>query len=428
MTFILGAALTAAICPAQNPLRRGMLIGVYAAGVSISLLLSGAAIPIILAGGVQHWPEAWVVLGLISAVGLPLAWWAARSVPVSAGGSTAVLTLHELRQLMPTFLGYALFGAGYVGYMTFIIALLQKQGGSSEQVIWFWFVLGLVSAVSTLAVGTGARRLSRRSRAGAGLRDRHAGRAAGSPLPRSDRDVRIRGPVRGQLHGRPDIDHHRGAAPIASRIMDRSPLASDRRLRAGTGRRPDSRGRDFGCDGKYRDRLLGISGSAGGRRLCEPAAASAGGERNRISPITIIIREKTIMSDRKGGCLCGAVRYVLKGEPRSIAICHCTHCQRQSGSLFSFNLVLRESDYKQSGETMIYVDSGDSGHPVYRHFCGRCGSPISVKTALMPGKVVLKAGTLDNVEGLQPKAEIYTDHAVKWLEPITGAQRYAQNV
>jgi predicted MFS family arabinose efflux permease len=54
---------------------------------------------------------------------------------------------------VPTFLGYALFGAGYVGYMTFIIALLQKQGGSSEEVIWFWFVLGLASAVSTLVWG-----------------------------------------------------------------------------------------------------------------------------------------------------------------------------------------------------------------------------------------------------------------------------------
>ena len=64
-----------------------------------------------------------------------------------------VLKLHELYQLAPTFFGYALFGAGYVGYMTFIIALLRKQGGSSEEVVWFWFVLGLVSAVSTLAWG-----------------------------------------------------------------------------------------------------------------------------------------------------------------------------------------------------------------------------------------------------------------------------------
>ena len=134
------------------------------------------------------------------------------------------------------------------------------------------------------------------------------------------------------------------------------------------------------------------------------------------------------MQERKGGCLCGAVRYVLKGEPRATAICHCTHCQRQSGSLFSFNLVIREADYDQQGETMVYVDTGDSGQPVYRHFCGNCGSPILAKTALTPGKVVVKAGTLDSMEGLQPKTEIYTDHAVKWLAPVAGAARFAQNL
>ena len=134
------------------------------------------------------------------------------------------------------------------------------------------------------------------------------------------------------------------------------------------------------------------------------------------------------MPDRKGGCLCGAVRYVLKGKPRSIALCHCTHCRRQSGSLFSFNLVVREAEYEQSGETKIYVDSGDSGNPVYRHFCGRCGSPLFARTSLMPGKLVLKGGTFDSMDGLHPKTEVYTDHAVKWLAPVAGAQRHPQNV
>ena len=133
------------------------------------------------------------------------------------------------------------------------------------------------------------------------------------------------------------------------------------------------------------------------------------------------------MQDRRGGCLCGAVRYVLNGEPRAVAICHCTHCQKQSGSLFSFNLVIREADYEQSGETMVYVDEGDGGQPVYRHFCRRCGSPVLAKTALAPGKVVVKAGTLDDMEGLQPRTEIYTDHAVKWLAPVAGAARFARN-
>jgi hypothetical protein len=132
------------------------------------------------------------------------------------------------------------------------------------------------------------------------------------------------------------------------------------------------------------------------------------------------------MQDRKGGCLCGAVRYVLKSEPRAISLCHCTHCQKQSGSLFSFNLVMKEADYEQHGETMVYVDHGDSGQPVYRHFCGSCGSPILAKIAGAPGKVVVKAGTLDNIDGLQPKIEIYTDHAAKWLAPVEGATRLAK--
>jgi hypothetical protein len=46
----------------------------------------------------------------------------------------------------------------------------------------------------------------------------------------------------------------------------------------------------------------------------------------------------------------------------------------------------------------------------------------------MPGKVVVKGGTLESLEGLQPKAEIYTDHAVKWLAPVEGATRFAQNL
>ncbi len=134
------------------------------------------------------------------------------------------------------------------------------------------------------------------------------------------------------------------------------------------------------------------------------------------------------MQERQGGCLCGRVRYVLKAEPRAVVICHCTHCQKQSGSPFSLNLVMRESDYAQSGETTVYVDSGDSGQPVYRHFCAGCGSPIFAKISLSPGKVIVKAGTLDRLEGVRPQTEIYADQAVEWLAPIEGAKRFAQNL
>jgi predicted MFS family arabinose efflux permease len=116
-------------------------------------LLAGLTIPVILHDGVERWPEGWLMLGVIAALGLPVAWWAAREVAEPVGGSMHVLKAHEFRQLLPTFVGYGLYGGGYVGYITFIIALLRKQGGSSEQVMWFWLVLGLVSTISTLVWG-----------------------------------------------------------------------------------------------------------------------------------------------------------------------------------------------------------------------------------------------------------------------------------
>jgi len=129
---------------------------------------------------------------------------------------------------------------------------------------------------------------------------------------------------------------------------------------------------------------------------------------------------------RTGGCLCGAIRYTLASEPNLTAVCHCTHCQRQSGAMFSTNVVVTESDYTQQGETKVFEDSGDSGQPVYRHFCGNCGSPILSRVAIMPGVVMLKAGTLDDFSGLTPAVEVYADHAAAWVAPIAGAQRFAQ--
>lgn len=132
------------------------------------------------------------------------------------------------------------------------------------------------------------------------------------------------------------------------------------------------------------------------------------------------------MTDREGGCLCGAVRYVIKGEPMMTAVCHCTHCQRQSGGVFSTNLGVPEAAYVQTGETKVYEDRGDSGQAVWRHFCANCGSPIISKVAVMPGLVMVKAGTLDDMSGLTPSVEVYADHAAAWVAPIPGARRFGQ--
>ncbi|WP_051242163.1 YbfB/YjiJ family MFS transporter [Stappia stellulata] len=152
-TFVIGAFLAAAICRSPDPGRRGTMVGIYVAGVGVGIVLAGIAVPLATDGIAARWTHGWIALGGLGLAGLPVAAWAVRDIREPTGGSSPLLALPAFRRIAPTFFGYGLFGAGYVGYMTFIIALLGNQGTSDTQMSSFWMVLGLVSAVSTLIWG-----------------------------------------------------------------------------------------------------------------------------------------------------------------------------------------------------------------------------------------------------------------------------------
>jgi hypothetical protein len=122
------------------------------------------------------------------------------------------------------------------------------------------------------------------------------------------------------------------------------------------------------------------------------------------------------MGEIGGGCLCGAVRYRLLGEPLMVAVCHCSTCQRNTGSAFSTNLAMpREaveiaSDVLATYETRVDID----GPPFQRSFCARCGSPISGRGAAYPGIVFIKAGTLDDPSWVRPTVHIWCSAQQPW--------------
>src|SRR4051794_15337256 len=77
-----------------------------------------------------------------------------------------------------------------------------------------------------------------------------------------------------------------------------------------------------------------------------------------------------------GGCLCGAVRYGCDAEPALTALCHCRHCQKQTSAPFSIVVAVPKGSFRiERGTLTTFDDVGDSGQPVQRSFCGRCGSP-----------------------------------------------------
>lgn len=118
-----------------------------------------------------------------------------------------------------------------------------------------------------------------------------------------------------------------------------------------------------------------------------------------------------------GRCLCGEITYEIEGDPLATVVCHCEHCQRQSGGAFSVNVIVMPTQIEISGELKTYVETGenDDGEYVHRKFCGSCGSPI-VSELLGPGMTAVKAGTLDDRSAVAPTAEVWCVDRQPWVE------------
>lgn len=107
------------------------------------------------------------------------------------------------------------------------------------------------------------------------------------------------------------------------------------------------------------------------------------------------------------------------------ALCHCTDCQKQTGSMGSVLVGVPAGTLEVSGDTLsTYETVGeDRGTPAERAFCSNCGSPISTSVPEMPELVFIKAGTLDDTSWLQPQLEVWGKSAQPWLPVEEGRPR-----
>jgi hypothetical protein len=133
------------------------------------------------------------------------------------------------------------------------------------------------------------------------------------------------------------------------------------------------------------------------------------------------------MNTLEGACLCASVQYRVTAAPLVTALCHCTHCQRQSGSAFSVNVGIPKGSLTlTAGRTTVFADTGSSGQPVYRHFCGRCGSPIFSEVVARPTLDWLKAGTLNDTSWVKPELSIWCDSAQAWFSQPAQIRQFQQ--
>lgn len=123
----------------------------------------------------------------------------------------------------------------------------------------------------------------------------------------------------------------------------------------------------------------------------------------------------------KGRCMCGDIRYALDRMPEFMGVCHCKHCQRQSGSAFStMASVPRESFTLLRGKPTLYRAEREGGDLTEIGFCGRCGSPIYSLLANQEDVIFLKTGTLDETDWFEPQFHVWCAHKQHWVDLNTG--------
>jgi hypothetical protein len=121
------------------------------------------------------------------------------------------------------------------------------------------------------------------------------------------------------------------------------------------------------------------------------------------------------MQPLTGGCLCGAIRYSIGAPVAELRACHCRSCQRASGGHGTVGAVVPQEAFKiTQGKPRRYSAVADSGRTLHRHFCPDCGSPLYSQREQAPQLIVVRAGTLDDSEGLKITTNIWTKSARSW--------------
>ena len=129
-----------------------------------------------------------------------------------------------------------------------------------------------------------------------------------------------------------------------------------------------------------------------------------------------------------GRCACGAVRYRVNAEPVTLYACHCTDCQRRTGSAFGLSMIVpRESVVLESGTLVDLKATMPDGRVSHNKACSACSIRLWGEPAKLPQFIIIRPGTLEDTSWIRPVAHIWTRSAQPGTVFEPGAVKFEQN-
>jgi hypothetical protein len=127
-----------------------------------------------------------------------------------------------------------------------------------------------------------------------------------------------------------------------------------------------------------------------------------------------------------GGCLCGGVRFRVDAPLVVATYCHCTRCQRRTGTAASAQARIQPGSLTVTqGEELIRTYAPPDGFP--KLFCGACGSALWSQSPADPEIISVRLGAFDGDPGIRPSLRQFVAYAASWEDiPDDGLPRHAE--
>jgi hypothetical protein len=127
----------------------------------------------------------------------------------------------------------------------------------------------------------------------------------------------------------------------------------------------------------------------------------------------------------RGSCLCGAVRFEIRGPLGPMSHCHCAMCRKAHGAAFGTYASVRRSDFALLAGADA-IASYRSSPTVTRTFCRTCGATLQWISDDRPDALDIAIGTLDDDPVIRPGLHIFTAWKAPWFEITDGLPQRAE--
>ena len=132
----------------------------------------------------------------------------------------------------------------------------------------------------------------------------------------------------------------------------------------------------------------------------------------------------------EGGCLCGKVRFKAYQPPVRTFACHCTFCQRVTGtSFYAESIFTRDAVEFNDGELRQYEHvSAGSNKKVFVHFCPSCGTTVGLTFERWPEFRAVSRGCYDDPNAVDVTSHIWTESAQTGVVLPAGVECFARHL